>query len=200
MDMMMYGFGDAQVQKMERACLGSQEVILRPVEVFTHLVAIYASILVIGTDALEQEELEDLLWLHDEGGFGSQRLVFIGQKNKVRVKSTYVSTYERLDDFLEDLDYLILSTKRSEKKVRAFSRTLANSLSILKMIRSQQGITTHEMADRLELSRRSILRYIETLRVAGEWIEYDRQAKGWTLLEEGHSILLGDVDWKENGQ
>lgn len=38
--------------------------------------------------------------------------------------------------------------------------------------------TTVQIAKNLEISQRSVQRYIETLRVAGEWIEYDRTLKG----------------------
>ena len=37
------------------------------------------------------------------------------------------------------------------------------------------------------------LKYIETLRVAGEWIEYDTTHKGW-YLQVGKSVLWGDFD------
>lgn len=53
------------------------------------------------------------------------------------------------------------------------------------------GITTVQIAKEIEISQRSFQRYIETLRVAGEWIEYDRTLKGWKLTD-GKSILWGD--------
>ena len=43
-----------------------------------------------------------------------------------------------------------------------------------------------------ELSTRSVQRYIETLRCAGEWIEYDTSLKGWKLLHNV-SMLIGEV-------
>ncbi|MCI9447761.1 MAG: hypothetical protein HFH36_10280 [Lachnospiraceae bacterium] len=44
----------------------------------------------------------------------------------------------------------------------------------------------------MEISRRSVQRDFETLRVAGEWVEYNRTLKGWKLTE-GKSVLWGDL-------
>ena len=58
-------------------------------------------------------------------------------------------------------------------------------------MRLYPGITTAQLAKKIEISQRSVQRYIETLRVAGEWIEYDRNLKGWKLAD-GKSVLWGD--------
>ena len=60
------------------------------------------------------------------------------------------------------------------------------------MIRQHPGITTQKLADELELSIRSVQRYIAALQAAGEWIEYDRTIKGWKLFH-GFSALFGEV-------
>ena len=57
---------------------------------------------------------------------------------------------------------------------------------------SMARITTKELALRIEKSDRTVQRYIETLRCAGEFIEYDRKKKGWYLLVDGKSILLDE--------
>ncbi|RHT71232.1 HTH domain-containing protein [Ruminococcaceae bacterium AM28-23LB] len=52
-------------------------------------------------------------------------------------------------------------------------------------------MSTRESAEKLEVSERSVQRYIETLRIAGEWIEYDTALKGWKL-SVGKSVLWDD--------
>ena len=53
------------------------------------------------------------------------------------------------------------------------------------------GKRDHNSGEADVVGTSSVQRYIETLRVAGEWIEYDISHKGWTL-QEGKSILWGD--------
>ncbi len=89
------------------------------------------------------------------------------------------------------MKYILLSAYRKTKKNENFSATLANSLIILSEIRKHQYVTTKELAEKLELSERTVQRYIETLRVAGEWIEYDVSHRGWKL-QTGKSVLWGD--------
>ena len=65
-------------------------------------------------------------------------------------------------------------------------------MRILAAIRKKPGITTQELADDCEISKRSVQRYIETLRLSGEWIEYDPSMRGWKLFH-GVSMLIGDA-------
>lgn len=62
-------------------------------------------------------------------------------------------------------------------------------LYVLKRILAKPYITTKEIAEELELSERSVQRYIETLNIAGEQIFYDTKKHGWYLFD-GESYLL----------
>ncbi len=94
--------------------------------------------------------------------------------------------------YLKSFHMIAIGAYRRSKKNVNFSSTLANTIIILSQIRNKPFVTTKELAEKLELSERTIQRYIETLRVAGEWIEYDISRKGWRLCD-GKSILWGDV-------
>ena len=61
----------------------------------------------------------------------------------------------------------------------------------LASLRKEKKLTQQELAEKLEVSERSVQRYIETLRIAGEWIEYDTALKGWKL-SVGKSVLWDD--------
>ena len=89
--------------------------------------------------------------------------------------------------------YDLLAAYRRQKKNTTFSRTIANALVVLTQIRKHPGITTEKLSEILELSPRTIQRYIESLRIAGEWITYNPSKKGWEL-QDGKSILFGDFD------
>ena len=91
----------------------------------------------------------------------------------------------------EKIKYHIISAWRLSLKVQTFSASVAKTIKILSLIRRKPGITTQKLAEELEMTPRSVQRYIETLRVAGEWLEYDRVKHGW-ILAAGKSILWGD--------
>lgn len=101
--------------------------------------------------------------------------------------------YESMEKAKEKLKYDLLAAYRRQKKNTTFSRTIANALVVLTQIRKHPGITTEKLSEILELSPRTIQRYIESLRIAGEWITYNPSKKGWEL-QDGKSILFGDFD------
>ena len=84
-----------------------------------------------------------------------------------------------------------MDAQRKQKKHQNFSVVVANTLFVLSAIRKTPGISTKKLAEKLEVSERSVQRYIETLRIAGEWIEYDAASKGWKL-SVGKSVLWDD--------
>lgn len=132
------------------------------------LVAIPYLVTIVRSDASTAEELSVL-------------------RPKVRVFSDF-------EAMVSKLKYLLLDALRRTKKEKAFSKTLANAIQILCEIRSRPGVTTRQLAEKFELSPRSVQRYVETLRVAGEWIEYDAKTRGWRLGCGGRSILWDDFD------
>ena len=71
----------------------------------------------------------------------------------------------------------ILRCMRSTATDVDFSRRLALSLLIMKYICKYPGLSTKELAQMVEISERSVKRYIDTLRTAGADIEYEN--KGW---------------------
>lgn len=100
--------------------------------------------------------------------------------------------YASFDDLKSELKYILLKAHRRERKVSEYSRQLVNGLRILGKISSCPGITTKALAEYNGCSVRSVQRYIESLRVAGEFVEYDRKKRGWHL-PFGRPMLFGDV-------
>lgn len=89
------------------------------------------------------------------------------------------------------IPFILMDAYRKQKKYKNFSIIVANTLFVLSAIKKTPGISTRESAEKLEVSERSVQRYIETLRIAGEWIEYDTALKGWKL-SVGKSVLWDD--------
>ncbi len=155
------------------------------------IIATHEFAVIVKADGMEQADVDMLIDFYSEIAPFSESVIFIGKVQVPDELSRHIVVYADFDELKEKIKYVLLTAYRKQKKTENFSATLANAITILSMIRKQPYITSAELAERLELSQRSIQRYIETLRVAGEWIEYSPEHKGWTL-SEGKSVLWGD--------
>lgn len=138
------------------------------------------------------DDLEMLWEFYLEVSSVSETVVLVGHAEIPKQLKGRIKVFSSFEELQSDLKYILLSAYRNSKKNETFSAMLANAIMILSQIRIYPGTTTEQLAKRLEISRRSVQRYIETLRVAGEWIEYDRTLRGWKLTE-GKSVLWGDL-------
>lgn len=157
------------------------------------IIATYEFAVIIKLQGLANTDIDMLIEFYREIALFSETVVLIGNVQIPAELTRRIMVYESFEAFAEKLKYILLSAYRKQKKSENFSATLANAITILSLIRKQPYITSTELAEKLELSLRSIQRYIETLRVAGEWIEYCSEKKGW-MLSEGKSVLWGDFD------
>ncbi|MBQ9143186.1 MAG: helix-turn-helix domain-containing protein [Lachnospiraceae bacterium] len=157
------------------------------------IIAVAEMAVIVKTSSIEETDIDMLLGFYSEIAPFSESVIFIGDIQIPDALSRHILTYKTFDELKENLKYVLLSAYRKQKKTENFSATLANAITILSLIRKQPYITSAELAERLELSQRSVQRYIETLRVAGEWIEYCPEKRGW-MLSEGKSVLWGDFE------
>lgn len=186
-----YGFAPDE-EKIIKKMLPTKESYLTSTDCFTDLIAINSYAMLINVSAVSFEEW-DILWeYYLELEVVPETVVLVGDGIVPKKLKGKIQVYPDFETFREKLKYILLSAYRKSKKAETFSSTLANAILILSQIRLSPGVTTSQLAEKLELSNRSIQRYIESLRVAGEWIEYDRSLKGWTLTE-GKSVLWGDL-------
>lgn len=155
------------------------------------ILAMHEFVVIVKTDVMETDEVDILLDFYSEIVPFGETVIFIGKVQVPEKLSKYIVVYEDFDELKDKIKYVLLTAYRKQKKTENFSVTLANAIMILSMIRKHPYITSAELAERLELSQRSIQRYIETLRVAGEWIEYSTEKRGW-MLSAGKSVLWGD--------
>ena len=70
----------------------------------------------------------------------------------------------------------------------SYGFTVIEENIIRKMLPDKKSVL---LSEELEISQRSVQRYIATLKAAGEWIEYDKILKGWKLTDR-KSVLWGD--------
>ena len=143
-------------------------------------------------DQLREKDIDLLIGYYSEIAPFSETLILIGDVDMPKELRKHVLIYDTFEDFSENMKYVLLNAYRKTKKDKSFSKTLANTITILSEIRKKPYTTTKELAEKLELSERTVQRYIETLRAAGEWLDYDVPHKGWKLTD-GKSLLWGDV-------
>lgn len=156
----------------------------------TDLIAISAVAIIINAAALDAESREMIFDYYIEVSDCTDETVFwIGSPKPPKNLRTKFKCYERFDELAANLKYHLLSAHSKSKKAKDFSKQLMECLLIMKLIRSRPGIRTQELVEELELSTRTVQRYISTLQAAGEWIAYDHTKKGW-YLQDGVSPLF----------
>lgn len=186
-----YGFTAIEENIIEKL-LPNKKSVLVSTDCFTDLIACNSYAILIHAASVADEDFK-MLWNYylEVGANASETVIIVGNIGipKQLIKRTKV--YSSFEELCQELKYILLSAYRSHKKTVNFSATLANAIMILSKIRCCPGITTIQLSEELEISQRSVQRYIATLTAAGEWIEYDRNLKGWKLTD-GKSVLWGD--------
>lgn len=184
-----FGLTEAQKELVENA-LPTKGYELRNAGSPADLIAISATALIINATALDAKNSEMIFDYYAEVGDCTDETVFwIGNPKPPSNLQAKFKCYENFDEFATKLKYHLLSAHSKSQKAKNFSKHLMECLLIMKLIHSRPGIRTQEIADELELSTRTVQRYISTLQAAGEWIAYDHTKKGW-YLQDGVSPLF----------
>ncbi len=190
-----FGLTDAQ-NEIVRANIPAKDYEVFDTDAPTDMLAINATALIIQASALEEEGVEMMFGYYEElNGCTDETVFWLGEPKPPKKLQKFMKCYPSFDAIENNLKYLLLTAHSKSKKASEYSERLVNGLRILSMIRQQPGVTTKELAEKTELSVRSVQRYIADLQAAGEWIEYDRSLRGWKLFH-GKSTLLGEV-WSE---
>lgn len=186
-----FGLTETQVKEVEKNVpTGNCEVM--KVDCFTDIIAMPQMVAIVVWDEMSEIDKGSFEEFYTEISPFPETLVVIGNADLNPELKRQVLEYDSYESLAQNLKYVLLGAYKKTKKNENFSSNIANALFILKEIKKKPYITTKQLADALELSPRTVQRYIETLRVAGEWIEYDMSHKGWRL---GYceSILADDV-------
>ena len=158
----------------------------------TDIIAISADMVIIRSSALSADDMEMIMEYYCEIiDCLAETVVWLGDPKPVSCLRAKFKCYQNFGELTVKLKYILLESHTKQKNTKAFSKKLADSLLILSLIRNHPGIKTQEIAERTEMSARSVQRYISTLQATGEWIEYDTTKRGWKLYDNV-SILFGD--------
>lgn len=159
---------------------------------YTDVIAISAMVVIINSDMLEDNERECIIGYYLEVAAEFYQTIFwIGKHRLPKKLEGVVKYFDCFEKFSVDIKYHILESNRKYKKASDYSEKLADSMKILSEIRKHPYIQTKQLAEIIERSERTVIRYITSLRVAGEMIFFDNTSRGW-YLPECKSILFGD--------
>ena len=190
----IYGLTDEEKDVLEKALPGKEVEITDITGEAVCLVEKIDFAVIINPYNITDDELEFFESFYEDADGCTESIIFTQKKEGVLNKFKAVRTveYEDLFDMEKKLKYELLQALQKTSKSENYSEKLAMLIKILFTIRSKPYITTKELAEKVEKSDRTVQRYIETLRCAGEFIGYDRQKKGWYLVVDGKSILLDE--------
>lgn len=190
----IYGLTDEEKDVLEKALPGKEVEITDITGEAVCLVEKIDFAVIINPYNITDDELEFFESFYEDADGCTESIIFTQKKEGILNKFKAVRTveYEDLFDMEKNLKYELLQALQKTSKSENYSEKLAMLIKILFAIRSKPYITTKELAEKIEKSDRTVQRYIETLRCAGEFIGYDRQKKGWYLVVDGKSVLLDE--------
>lgn len=187
-----YGLSDEELKHVRENLPTKAYELYDVTDAPTDLLAVPKTVLIVNPVSLEQGFVDFLLDSYAQaGGCATDTAIWLGEPRPAMKMNSFFKSYDSFDEIRDKLRYLLLSAHKLTTSAVEFSNKIALALMILREIHTHPGISTRTLSDKLEINPRSVQRYINSLRMAGEFIEYDMTHKGWRLLA-GKSILLGD--------
>ncbi len=175
----VFGFSD-EMKNAINICLTGTSTVMFDTECAPDLLAMDHLMIIVNTAETTDDDLEMLLGYYNEISSFSETVILIGETRGFEVNRR-ISVYSEFDELLKNMKYLLLSASKQKKSAESFSRSVSYALLILKLITENPGISSKEISERLEISPRTVIRYIETLNMSGESIVYSRKENGWRL-------------------
>ena len=155
----------------------------------TDIIAIGAYTAIVRKSKLDQSDYDLLSSYLEEVGDYADTVILIGEDDKLKSFSKKVKIFATFEDFLEKAKYTLVASYAKHRQSDEFSSKISLALRMVILIKRNPGISTAVLADKLDMSTRSVQRYIETLRMSGEWIDYDTSLHGWRLEYEKSFLL-----------
>ena len=187
-----YGLSDEQVKAVE-ASLPIKRCEVYKADCISDIIALPQMASIVMWNVLTQDDKEVFVdYYREMAPYIDEKVVLIGDVDVPKDLKKYLVIYPSFEELSDKMKYILLNAYKKKKKIINFSQSLSNTLMVLRRIRQKPYITTRELSEDVEMTPRTIQRYIETLRMAREFIEYDTHKKGW-YLQDGKSVLLGDI-------
>lgn len=190
---MVYGLTKKQISIISKNVQKNLKTVITKTDCYLDIFALpIAEFYIVDSKKIPAEDMEVFNELYVET-FYKNTTYFMSKEKRLKKHHKF---FKDEKDFEKNIAYVILGFISEHKKRAAFSEQISNVLYVLKRILAKPYITTKEIAKELELSERSVQRYIETLNIAGEEIFYDTKKHGWYLFD-GESYLLNKNTMKK---
>lgn len=169
----------------------------------TDVVAYSCFLIIANVNNVDKSDFNSFINFYEEITPYNETIILIGKADLPTKLKRKVKIYDSFEELKINLKYIMLSASSKAKRSDNYSRMLVNSLYILTQILKHPNITTEELYNKMkntqeEVSMRTIERYIESLCMAGEFIEKDKKTRGWKLGCNGESVLLSDALMRKN--
>ncbi len=189
-----YGLSDAETEVLNKSLPHPKVTVEDVTDEAVCMIEFYNFALIINPDNIDSDALSFYSEFYADCDGLPETIIFT--KYKYGLKEMFSSikciVFNDFAEFKNNLKYELLQSFKRNNRSESYSNSLAQAIIILFAVRNQPYITTKELANKIERSPRTVQRYIETLRSAGEFIGYDRQKKGWYLMIDGKSVLLNE--------
>lgn len=183
---MVYGLTKKQISIISKNIPSNLKTVITKADCYLDIFVLpIAEFYIVDSKKIKTEDMENFNECYVET-FYKNTTYFMSKEKRLKKHHKF---FKDEKDFEKNIAYVILGFISEHKKRAAFSEQIANVLYVLKRILAKPYITTKKIAKELELSERSVQRYIETLNIAGEEIFYDTKKHGWYLFD-GESYLL----------
>ena len=183
-----YGFSQAETEAI-RACLPADGVQLQIAEDGTDVLVNEKIAVLVRMDTVPEDQWQMINAFYEDGASFSEAVIFVGDVHGKKIYNR-ITVYAGVEELLRNFKYILLAAQKRRKNAESFSRSVSYALRILKEITENPGISSRELSERLEISQRSVTRYIETLNMSGESIIYSRKENGWRLQYDESLLKL----------
>lgn len=150
--------------------------------------------LIINPDNISTDEMQFFEGFYKDFDGCTETLIFTKYREELKEKFPNVKIvfYKDEAEIKTGLKFELMKALNKTNRADNYYSTLSQIIRVLFAIRNKPYITTKELAEKIERSTRTVQRYIETLRCAGEFIGYDRSKNGWYLMIDGKSVLMDE--------
>ena len=183
-----YGLTDDEINELQKV-KPNKDCSIIIADCATDIIAIGAYAAIVRKSELDQDDYDLLSSYFEEVGDYADAFILIGEDDKLKSFSKKVKIFATFEDFIEKAKFTLVASYAKHKQSDEFSSKISLVLKLVVLVKRNPGISTAVLADRLDISPRSVQRYIKTLCMSGEWIDYDTALRGWRLEHEKSFLL-----------
>ena len=183
-----YGLTDDEIIELQKV-KPNKDCSIIIADCATDIIALPAYAAIVRKSELDQGDYDLLRAYLEEVGDYADTLLLIGEDEKLKKCSKNVKIFATFEDFIEKAKFTLVASYAKHKQSDEFSSKISLALKLVVLVKRNPGISTAVLADKLDISPRSVQRYIKTLCMSGEWIDYDTALRGWRLEHEKSFLL-----------